>query len=67
MSNWLTPTEVEELTGYKRRSAQKLALGEMHIPFISRALDGFPLVSREILQLTATRTVLRGNQARGNT
>lgn len=64
MTNWLTPQEVEELTGYRRRKRQKLALAEMNIRFISRALDGFPLVSREILTMNGSRTVLSGGPAR---
>lgn len=64
MSLWLTPEELKELTGYTRRSRQKLALAQMNIRFISRALDGFPLVNREILSFSAGRTVLPKAQSR---
>lgn len=46
MSLWLTPEELEELTGYKQRNGQKTALGKMGINFISREKDGYPLVAR---------------------
>lgn len=46
MSLWLTPEELLELTGYKTSRRQKLALGELKIPFRSRPADGFPLVNR---------------------
>ena len=46
VSLWLTEDELIELTGYKTTRRQKLALGQMNIPFRSRALDGFPLVDR---------------------
>ena len=58
VSNWLTPEELKELTGYTRRKRIKLALAEMNIRFITRPLDGFPLVSREILHVSGSRTVL---------
>jgi hypothetical protein len=43
---WLTPAELYELTGYKQRAAQTLALGLMNIPFRLRQADGYPLVDR---------------------
>ena len=46
MSLWLTAEELEELTGYKTSRKQKLALGELKIPFNARPRDGFPLVKR---------------------
>jgi hypothetical protein len=46
MTLWLTPEELEQLTGYKIRKHQKLALGKMNVPFRSRAADGYPLVDR---------------------
>jgi hypothetical protein len=46
MSLWLSKEELIELTGYKRASRQKLALGRMGLKFRSRPLDGFPLVDR---------------------
>lgn len=46
MSLWLTPAELHELTGYRHKNSQKNALGKMGIPFVSRPLDGFPLVQR---------------------
>lgn len=46
MSLWLTPEELIELTGYKRRSAQRQALAQMNLRFMSRPIDGFPLVPR---------------------
>ena len=46
MSLWLSKEELIELTGYKNRTRQKLALGQMGLKFRSRPLDGFPLVDR---------------------
>ncbi len=46
MGLWLTPEEIVELTGYTRRTKQKLALGQMGVKFQSRPLDGFPMVPR---------------------
>ena len=46
MTLWLTGEELIELTGFKTSRRQKLALGEMSIPFVARAADGFPLVRR---------------------
>jgi hypothetical protein len=46
MSLWLSKEELIELTGYKRASRQKIALGQMGLKFRSRPLDGFPLVDR---------------------
>lgn len=57
MTNWLTQQELKDLTGYTRKSRQRLALAQMNIRFITRPLDGFPLVSREILHLNESRTV----------
>jgi hypothetical protein len=42
MSLWLTAEELAELTGYKTARRQKVALGQMKIPFFSGAEDGFP-------------------------
>jgi hypothetical protein len=50
MSLWLTAAEVCDLTGYKHKNSQKSALGKMGIPFVSRALDGFPMVQRALFQ-----------------
>lgn len=52
MSLWLTPAELEELTGYKTGRRQKMALGQMGIPFVSRAIDGYPMVSRSLFSQT---------------
>jgi hypothetical protein len=46
MSLWLTAEELAELTGYKTARRQKVALGQMKIPFFSGAEDGFPQVDR---------------------
>lgn len=46
MTLWLTPEELIELTGYKQREKQKLALGKMGVHFRSREADGYPLVDR---------------------
>lgn len=46
MSLWLSDTELFELTGYRHKNSQKKALGKMGIHFVSRALDGFPMVQR---------------------
>jgi hypothetical protein len=46
MSLWLTKEELVELTGYKQIRSQKMALGQMNIPFRSRPADGYPLVDR---------------------
>lgn len=46
MSLWLTPDELAELTGYRHKNSQKKALGKMGIHFVSRAMDGFPMVQR---------------------
>ena len=46
MTLFLTPEELEELTGYKTSSRQRLALAEMGVAFRSRPYDGFPLVER---------------------
>lgn len=45
MSPWLSPDEVEELTGRKRWSAQCRALAMMGVPFRPNAV-GRPLVER---------------------
>lgn len=50
MTLWLTPAEVSELTGYKQREKQKLALGRMGVPFRSRQADGYPLVDRALFE-----------------
>jgi hypothetical protein len=46
MSLWLTPEELETLTGYRRRGLQRRALAELGVKFRSRPADGFPLVDR---------------------
>lgn len=59
MTLWLTPTELVELTGYKQREKQKLALGKMGVPFRSREADGYPLVDRSQFEGTAPLTPSR--------
>jgi len=55
MSLWLTEDELVELTGYKTKSRQRVALAEMHVKFRSRPSDGFPLVERCLFEnLTPT-------------
>jgi hypothetical protein len=46
MSLWLSKEELIELTGHKAIKRQKMALGQMNVPFRSRASDGYPLVDR---------------------
>jgi hypothetical protein len=46
MSLWLTADELYVLTGYRHKNSQKKALGKMGIHFVSRAMDGFPMVQR---------------------
>ena len=46
MSLWLSTEELYELTGYKHKNSQKMALGKMGVPFVSRQADGYPLVTR---------------------
>src|SRR6185437_5907345 len=48
MSLWLTPEELYDLTGYKHKNSQKMALGKMQVPFRSRQADGYPLVDRSL-------------------
>jgi len=62
MSLWLTFQELQELTGYKTYRRQKMALGEMGIPFHSRPADGYPLVERS--QFERVHTVLKGEKNR---
>jgi hypothetical protein len=50
MSLWLTAEELVELTGYKTARRQKVALGQMRIPFFSSAEDGVPQVDRRRFQ-----------------
>ena len=50
MSLWLSPQELLELTGYKHKNSQKMALGKMNVPFRSRQADGFPLVDRALFE-----------------
>ena len=47
MSLWLTPDELVELTGYKQRAKQLIALAELNIRPTIRPADQFPLVLRE--------------------
>jgi hypothetical protein len=47
---WVTPAELHELTGYKHAKRQKMALGQMNVPFRSRAADGYPLVDRALFE-----------------
>jgi hypothetical protein len=63
MSLWLTPDELAELTGYRKGKRQKLALGQMGIPFVSRALDGYPMVSRSIFEQDAIKVKRNGKTA----
>jgi hypothetical protein len=46
---WISPEDVEELTGKVRWKAQCRALAEMGIPFRPNAV-GRPLVAREVIQ-----------------
>jgi hypothetical protein len=46
---WISPEDVEELTGKVRWKAQCRALAEMGIPFRPNAV-GRPLVAREAIQ-----------------
>jgi len=50
MSLWLTPAELYDLTGYKHKNSQKMALGKMNVPFRSRQADGYPLVDRALFE-----------------
>jgi hypothetical protein len=59
MSLWLSAAEVCDLTGYKHKNSQKSALGKMGIPFVSRALDGFPMVQRAQFQGQLTALPMR--------
>ena len=43
---WLNDDELIELTGYRRRDKQRVALAQMGVKFRSRPSDGFPLVER---------------------
>jgi Domain of unknown function (DUF4224) len=56
MSLWLTDEELVQLTGYKTASRQKVALGQMRIPFFSSAADGFPQVDRRQFQSVMVRS-----------
>jgi Domain of unknown function (DUF4224) len=56
MSLWLTDEELVQLTGYKTASRQKVALGQMRIPFFSSAVDGFPQVDRRQFQSVLVRS-----------
>jgi hypothetical protein len=47
---WLSPLELFDLTGYKHKNSQKMALGKMGVPFRSRQADGYPLVDRALFQ-----------------
>jgi len=46
MSLWLQENELIELTGWRQRKKQRLALAELSIKFRTRPADGFPLVER---------------------
>ena len=46
MGLWLSKEELVELSGYRGRTKQKLALGKMGLTFRSRPFDGLPLVDR---------------------
>lgn len=50
MSLFLTKDELFELTGFKQLELQKRALGELGIAFRSRPADGYPLVSRTVIE-----------------
>jgi hypothetical protein len=56
MSLWLNAEELVQLTGYKTASRQKLALGQMRIPFFSSAADGFPQVDRRRFRADTARS-----------
>lgn len=47
---WLTPAELADLTGRKKKKLQREALARMGIPFRSRDADGFPLVLRSFFE-----------------
>jgi len=64
MSLWLTPEELEELTGYKTARRQKLALGEMGVSFRSRPADGYPLVIRSQFETTVLTPQRRKREPR---
>ena len=55
MSLWLTDEELVGLTGYKTARRQKVALGQMRIPFFSSAEDGVPQVDRRRFQVYIVR------------
>jgi uncharacterized protein DUF4224 len=68
MSLWLTAEELAELTGYKTARRQKVALGQMKIPFFSGAEDGFPQVDRRRFQgdiVRPEKETARGPLTRG--
>ena len=55
MSLWLNDDELIELTGYRQRGKQVLALAELRIPFKLRPADRFPLVARAQFQSQTVR------------
>jgi len=55
MSEWLLPTELVDLTGYKQKRKQLKALVELNIPFRLRPKDRFPLVHRSHFATEKTR------------
>lgn len=54
MSLFLNEDELYELTGFRQRKQQKLALAELSVPFRSRPADGYPLVARIHFEQTET-------------
>lgn len=47
---FLTPEELEELTGRKKKKLQRDALARMGVPFRLRVVDGYPLVLRSFFE-----------------
>lgn len=59
MSLFLDDDELHELTGYRHRAKQKMALAKLGVQFRIRPADGYPLVHRD-----ATKPSARDSRAR---
>lgn len=53
----LSPPEMEALTGYVQRAAQRRWLESHRVPYIERR-DGFPIVRRDQLQPAASAVIV---------